>query len=49
MGLTRYVALLFDPDNLEGVTLDVTHENMLSIFSKNPVHLTKVRALNIER
>ena len=42
MGLTRHVALLFDPDNLEGVTLDVTHENTLSVFSENPVHLTKV-------
>ena len=45
MGLTRHVALLFNPDNLE----DVTHENTLSIFSENPVHLTKVGALNIER
>ena len=49
MGLTRYVALLFDPDNLEGVTLDVTRENTLSIFPENPVHLTKVRALCTER
>ena len=44
MGLTRDVAPLFDLDNLEGDTL----ENTFSIFSKNPVHLTKVR-LKIER
>ena len=44
-GLTRHVALLLDPDNLE----DVTHEDTLGIFSENPVHFTKVRALNIER
>ena len=48
-GLTRYVALLFDPDNLEGVIPDVTRENALSIFPENPVHLTKVRALRTER
>ena len=45
MGLTRDVSLLFAPDNLE----DVTHENTFSIFSENPLHLTKVRALKMER
>ena len=42
-GLTRHVALLFGPDNLE----DVKHENTLGIFSENPGHLTKVRELSM--